>query len=156
MHVSSSLFIAEAVWLPRLWLTVSCFPSCSITSPLTPTCGSSALWQGGLPCGGGKPKHSWLVEQERHAVCLSVPEKDGSSWRVGCRRDLAPTVVFLLNSLSCSAPPSPPPPAPTAGQIKMQHQFIIPAILLSLPSTPPKHNSYNCSFSANINISSHK
>lgn len=48
---------------------------------------------------------------------------------------LAPPVVFLLNSLSCSAPP---PPAPTAGQIKMQHQFIIPAILLSLPSSPTK------------------
>lgn len=46
MHVSSSLFIAKAVWLPRLWLTAFCFPSCSITS-LTPTCGSSALWQAG-------------------------------------------------------------------------------------------------------------
>lgn len=53
----------KAVWLPRLCLTVSCFPSCSITSPLTPTCGSSALWQEGLPCGGGKLKHSWLVKQ---------------------------------------------------------------------------------------------
>ena len=34
--------------------TVSWSPSCSITSPLTPTCGSPALWQEGVPCGGGK------------------------------------------------------------------------------------------------------
>lgn len=110
MHVSSSLFIAKAVWLPRLWLTVSCFPSCSITSPLTPTCGSSALWQEGLPCGGGKLKHSWLVKRaemclvKERRVFVIVKKKTGAHTAVcvECRRYFNTYIYKLLNSLSCN------------------------------------------------------
>lgn len=142
MHVSSGLFIDEAEWLPRLWVTVSCFHSCSITSPLTPTCGSPALWQEGISCGGGKLKHSWLVG--RAELCLGL-KKDAKLWH------LLRCFKFPFTAVHYTSPRS----LPTTGQIKMHHQFITQPHCLAHPA-PHKNTPVIIAFRANIDISSCK
>lgn len=129
LHVSSGLFIVTAVWLPHLWLTVSCFTSCSITSQ-TPTCGSVSLLAGGLTLWRRKAEAQLTGEASRNAFgwrkswSVSVGVRETPEIKVCWMRrkySTYSTIVSLLNWLSCSVPP--PAPAHTAG--KMPPQFII-------------------------------
>lgn len=68
------------------------------------------------------------------------------------------SVSFTFTQLQCTASPSCPElgKSPNSWPNKNIESIHHLAILLSLPSTPPEHNSYNCSYGANINISSYK